>query len=833
MKKKELIIASLLLGAVLAGCSSTKNLPEDEVLYAGTKKITFDGDPTKKKKKAAEEDAGVIVSLAEAYKTVDNLLTNKGDGALSAAATPTAEQPLTKAQRDSIALVERIEREAYAEAKTEVKAALACKPSNALFGSTSMQSPVPVGLWVYNRFVNSQKRFGKWMLNTFGTTPVFISTVNPDVRVRVVQNTLKNYGFFRGTADYEVLPQKNPRKAKLTYEVKPGALFRLDSVAYLPFPAGMDSLVRATRWQSSLWRGAPFRVTDLDAERTRLNNLMRNNGFYYHKPAHVIFRADTIQRPQFVQLQVLPAPGLPEWATHRYYLGRTRVAVYRYDDYRIADSLEWRDFKFLFAGQARKPPLRPSAMRKYINYRKGEMYCQDEHERITENLSSMGVFSQVNVKYVPRDSTAAGDTLDVDIDVVLDKLYDGEFETKVTSKSNGQVGPGVSFGMSKRNAFRGAEKLTFEVHGSYEWQTGSNIQGKSSVVNSYEYGTSLSLDYPRLIVPWLGRRLSRRALASTSFSLDANWLNRSGYFGMVSFGAKVAYTYQRRRTVKHEFVPFRLDYDELIHTTATFDSIMNANQALYVSMRNQFVPSMRYTFTYSSLPTARNPRSFIFEVKEGGNVTSAFFAAFGQPFNRLDKKLFSVPFAQFVKLTAEFRDAFKLSARSYLATRVVAGVIYTYGNSTTAPYNELFSVGGANSIRAFAVRGVGPGAYHPARSNYSYIDQMGDVKFEANVEYRFPIVSSLYGAVFLDAGNVWLMKGDPDRPGGSFKWSRLGRDLALGTGVGLRYDLNFLVLRFDVGVGLHSPYDTGKKGYYNMPKFFDSLGYHFAVGYPF
>lgn len=832
MKYVKLLLTSSLLAGCLWSCSTTKHLPEDEVLYVGTRKMTFDGDPKQKKKKKKGED-GVIVSLAEAYKTVDNLITNKDGALLADKLRERQEEELTKEQRDSMAQAERIENEAYAAVKAEVKAALACKPNNALFGSTSRRLPFPMGLWIYNRFVNSKGRFGKWMFNTFAATPVFMSTVNPDVRVRVARNTLRNYGFFRGAVDYEVLPQKNPRKAKISYDVKPGRLFRLDSVAYMAFPPGIDSLVGVTRRQSQLHRGAPFSVPDLDAERTRLNNLLRNNGYYFHKPSYVTFRADTIQHPRFVQLQVLPATDMPEWARQRFYLGRTRVAVYRYDDFRIVDSIERRHFKFLYVGREKKPPLRFGALRKYINYRNGEMYCQDEHNRIAENLSSMGVFSQVNVKYVPRDSTATCDTLDVDIAVVLDKPYDGEFETKITSKSNGQVGPGLSFGMAKRNAFRGAEKLKFEAHGSYEWQTGSNIQGKSSLVNSYEYGTSLSLDYPRLILGGLGRRLSRRAQASTSFSLDANWLNRSGYFGMVSFGAKVGYTYQRRRTLKHEFVPFRLDYDELIHTTAAFDSIMNVNQALYVSMRNQFVPSMRYAVTYSSVPTARNPRSFIFEVKEGGNVTSGLFAAFGKPFGQKDKKLFSVPFAQFVKVTAEFRDAFKLSGRNYLATRVAAGVIYSYGNSVTAPYNDLFSVGGANSIRAFSVRGVGPGSYHPGRSNYSYIDQMGDIRFEANVEYRFPIVSSLYGAAFLDTGNVWLMKADPARPGGTFKWSRLGRDLALGTGAGLRYDLEFLVLRFDVGIGLHAPYDTGKKGYYNMPKFLNSLGYHFAVGYPF
>ena len=142
-------------------------------------------------------------------------------------------------------------------------------------------------------------------------------------------------------------------------------------------------------------------------------------------------------------------------------------------------------------------------------------------------------------------------------------------------------------------------------------------------------------------------------------------------------------------------------------------------------------------------------------------------------------------------------------------------------------------MGGANSIRAFGVRSIGPGSYNPRNSNYSYIDEMGNLKLEANLEYRFPIVSNLYGAAFVDAGNVWLTKPDPERPGGSINLRTFGREIALGTGLGLRYDLQFLVVRFDVGVGIHAPYDTGRRGYYNMTRFWDSLGFHLAVGYPF
>lgn len=830
MKTRLKIYCGVILCCGLAaGCSTTKNLPEEEVLYTGIKEIDYGQKSKKKAKKKAKqkEEEGVITSLADAYKAVDDLLTQRDLSVLK------RKEELTQEQKDSIAAVQRIEEEAYETAKEEVDAALAYAPNNALFGSSSYRIPFPTGLWIYNALVGKKSRFAKWLFDTFAGTPVFISTVNPKTRALVAQNTLRNYGYFNGTVDYEILPEKNPKKAKISYTVRPRNLFRLDSIAYLRFPAVGDSLIRETFRQRTLFSGDPFSVINLDAERTRIYNMFRNSGYFYYKPEYITYRADTIQRPGFVQLQVVPADGIPASANKRYYLGRTTVNLFNNDSYELTDTLQFRDYTLCYdGGKKGKIPLRFGALRRNLFYRKGMLYRQDIMSFVQQQLSEMNVFSTVNLKYVPRDTTALNDTLDIEITGILDKPYDGEFTTKVTSKSNGQIGPGLSFSMSKRNAFRGAEKLKFEVHGSYEWQTNSTVQGRSSVINSYEYGTSLSLDYPRLIFPG-ARKFSRRAKTSTSFVLDATWMNRANYFGMVSLSARAAYTYQARPTIKHEFVPFRLDYDELLSTTATFDSIMNVNQALYVSMRDQFVPSMRYTFTYSSPRKARNPRTFIFEVKESGNITSGIYAAFGKPFNQKDKKLFNVPFAQYIRFLAEFREEFRLTPRTSIATRVGTGVIFSYGNSTAAPYNDLFSVGGANSIRAFTVRGVGPGSYIPGASAYSYIDQMGDFKIEMNAEYRFPIVSMLSGAVFLDAGNVWLLDADVNRPGGTFDISRFGKDLALGTGLGIRCDLDFLVLRFDVGVGLHAPYDTGKSGYYNMPKFKDSLGYHFAVGYPF
>lgn len=838
-------ILMVALSVHLSSCYETRYLPEGEVLYTGISDVSYGTRSQKKARKGDSQEEGVITAVSDAYTQVTNLLT--GAGHLEH--KPQIQDDLTPEQRDSMRREEELERETMAVVREEVEAVLNIAPNNSMMGSSRMRFPLPIGLWVYNRYAGSHTKFGKWMFNTFAANPKFITTVNPRIRAQVAQNVLHNYGFFGGQVLYEVQPGKNPRKAKVAYSVLPGQLHHFGQIEYQHFSAAADSLIRSNMRKSQLRTGRTFTTASLDGERNRLSQLFRNNGYYYCQPNYFTYRADTLQQPGWVQLQVRPSRDLPAQVGTRYYLRDTHIYLTDFDgdDETFTDTVGRRDVRMYFDGTdagtavrrdgtvGARSPLRYGVLRRLLFYNKGELYRQRLQDFVQEKVSSLGIFSNVSVDYQPTDTTLACDSLDIIMRLKLDKPYDAEFKANAASKSNGYVGPGLSFTMSKRNAFRGAETLGFRAYGSYEWMTGANTSGHSaSVLNSYEYGTSLSLDYPYIRLFGLGRKFLRHSLSSTSFKIEANWLNRAAYFGRVSFGARVDYTLQRTPTVKHELTLLRLDYNLQLRSTPAFDSIMTANQALSVSMRNQFVPSMQYNLTISSPRSARNPRALTLTFKEAGNLTSGIYAASGQSFSRKDKNLFGVPFAQYLKATAEFTDRIKLfDTRTYLAARMMLGAVVSYGNATIAPYSDLFSIGGANSIRAFSLRSIGPGSYNPARGGYSYIDQMGDLKFEANLEYRFPVVSSLYGAVFMDAGNVWLMRNNDDHPGGAFRLRNFGRELALGTGFGLRYDLDFLVLRFDVGVGLHAPYDTGRKGYYNMPKFGRSLGYHFAVGYPF
>ena len=276
--------------------------------------------------------------------------------------------------------------------------------------------------------------------------------------------------------------------------------------------------------------------------------------------------------------------------------------------------------------------------------------------------------------------------------------------------------------------------------------------------------------------------------------------------------------------------------------TEKFDSLLVSNPFLTTTLGNFFIPEMRYTYTYTSPANVLNPIRWETTVAESGNLTSLIFAARGKKWNEREKTLFKNPYSQFVKLETDFTKTWTFSPFSRLVGHLNAGIIHYYGNSTYAPFSELFYVGGANSIRGFPVRTLGPGAFprYDDMPEVSYLTQNGELKFVANLEYRTRLFGNLYGALFLDAGNVWNIKqnhGDDQynetNEITTFRLSNLPRQMALGTGFGLRYDLDFLVLRLDWGVALHAPYDTGKSGYFNINSFKHGQALHFAIGYPF
>lgn len=823
----------LLTGCLLAACSTTSQIPDDEQLYIGIDNIDYSSKPTRREL-IRRDSVGVITTISDAVIAVDNILEGRVDDGIvgklreDALNALTSKKKLTEEQRAADAEA-AVERKAFETAKEEVEAVLAYPPNNALFGSSSVRSPLQIGLWVHSGFANAEGKFGKWIYKTFGRQPVLVSTVSPDLRAKVAQNTLRNYGFFRGQVGYDVLTQKNPKKARVRYNVAVGPLTRLDTVSYLGFVGAQDSLLRANEQKKILRQDKPFSVVDLANEQTRIGKLFRENGYFFWQDAYTTYQADTLQKPLRAQLHVQPRKGIAAQALRPWYIGHTYVAMRRSERDQLTTTRGRRGMTLSYSGEM--PPLMPRMWRQAITHRRGKPYNYTDQQNTLEKLSALGLFSQMDVNYVPRDTTATCDTLDIYVTALLDKPFDSDFEMNATLRSNQQVGPGLSYSLNRRNAFRGGETVSFKLFGSYEWQIRSGSTASNSLLDSYELGSQLSFKFPRFFAPFISRRRLRFP-AETTFALDGDWKRRAGFFTIIGAGISAKYNWHRRQNVLHELTPLSIEFDKTINTSEAFDSIMLANPALSVAMRNQFIPTMSYMLTYSSPAGTRRPLWLQVSAKEGGNLLSGAYAVAGESWTKADKRMLGSPFAQFVKSTAEVHYTIPLTPELTLATRFYGGALWAYGNSSRAPYAEQFYVGGANSIRGFMVRSIGPGRYRSPNAKYSYIDQTGEVKLEANAELRAHLFGSLHGALFLDAGNVWLLRADPMRTDAALRANTL-KDIAVGTGLGLRYDLEFLILRLDLGVGLHAPYDTGHGGFFNMHRLGDMLNLHFAIGYPF
>ncbi len=700
-------------------------------------------------------------------------------------------------------------------------------PPNNYWKLLGWHYPFPLGLWVYNNWPNPEKGLRHWLYEKLVAEPVLVSDVRPEVRTRMIEQILDNNGYFRGTATYELVKGRNKKKAKILYTVNPGPAFPVDTVMLLPDSTALYSLIDSlARTDDYLSMKSPrFSVDSLANARKRITNSLRNRGYYFFQPDYIEYLADSLENPGKIALKVDMASNAPKFALQPYRTGKVTIRVNRSQGGGKPDTVKLSRSTLI---QMMPSRLRRRIFDENVTFRPGRTFSVRNMDRTQANLARLGIFSGIEINARPDTSGHDSRVLDVDIDCTFDTPLETSLEVNASSKSNSYIGPGLTFGVTNKNIFGGGEQLSVKLTGTYEWQTG---RGRGSIFNSYEVGITGSLAFPRLLAPRFIPR-SRFQLNWTRLQLNADLLNRPHYFKMAQFNASINYDWRVRRHVQNTLTLFKLTYTNLMHTTHEFDSIMAANPSVAQSFRSQFIPQMSYTYVYDRQINPDNTINWQFTVQEAGNVFWAIYSACGK---KGEKELFGTPFSQFVKGQTQLVWGRRIFyGDHWLVSRVAVGAAHAYGNSTQVPYAEQFYVGGANSIRAFAVRSIGPGSYKaPDGMPEDYFDRTGTFKFEANVEYRFPLMGPLHGALFVDAGNVWLLKDDPMRPGGKLEAKNFLREIALGTGFGLRFDISMLVVRADLGIGIHAPYNTGHGGYYNMVNFGKSLAFHLAIGYPF
>ena len=753
------LIAALIL---LTGCSTTKRLPHDEILYNGLK--------------------GVDVSTPDGTTFPPDLLET-------------------------------------------LETAVAVKPNNSLFGSAKYRFPIPYGLWVYNNFPNPPRGLKHWIYKKFAEEPILISDIRPEVRTKMLDNILDDNGYFSGASSFELIQGKNKKKASILYKINPGRPYLIDSIQVLADTTHLFHLIDSVATHSRYFRtGSRYSVDSLAALRVDIANTVRNRGYYYFRPEYITYLADSTINPGAIAIRMDVADNLHPWALDRFKTGRITTIVNRNKGGGTPDTIHTPRGLLIRFNPIR---LRDNLIPGCIAFNQGRTFSVRQMDLTQTRLSRLGIFNNINITVFPDTTQRDKRLLDVTIDCTFDKPLEASIEANVSSKSNSYLGPGLTVGVTNRNIFGGGEQLNLSLTGSYEWQTG---HGRNSAFNSYEAGLNATLAFPRLLAPKFIPR-SRRDINWSRISLGIDMLNRPHYFKMYQFNTGISYDWRATKYITSTLTLFKLSYTKLQNTTPVFDSIMSANPAIALSFQDQFIPQMSYSLVYDRAMNRDNTINVQAQVMQAGNIFWSIYELCGQ---HGQKSLFKTPFSQFIKGYAQIVYGRRFAGRFWLVNRLAAGAAYAYGNSSQVPYSEQFYCGGANTVRAFTVRSIGPGSYRvPPQQINGYFDQTGTFTFLANSELRLPILGPLEAAIFLDAGNVWTLRDEPSRPGGQLKADTFLRDLALGTGAGLRINISMLVIRGDLGIGIHAPYRTARHGYYNMESFGKSLAFHLAIGYPF
>ena len=702
------------------------------------------------------------------------------------------------------------------------------KPNNSLGGKRLL---LPVGLWIYNYRKPGENKKPGWFYRTLAKEPVLVSTANPEVRSRKLESDLFGNGYFNASV-WSVIDtsSRNQRKAGITYFIKPDKPFRYNEIYFEPPVDAVDTLINSFKDDKVLVSGDVFSLDKVKSETKKITDRVIEEGYFYFNQANVMYTADTTRIPHKIDLRIGKNTEAFPNTTRKYYIDDIMVRITEDSDStdlnQSIDTIRNDGIEIISKGMRFKPEV----ISRSIYFRKGDTYSASQHRKTTTRLNSYGIFKFINVRYVP-DSDSLANKLDILIELSPAKDIGLDLEANVVTKSTGFSGPGIVATLAHGNVGGGANRLQLKLNGGVEWQL-TNKSTSSLGTISYNAGLSASMIFPKFIAPSWFINTGRFNLPQTSVTLGFEFLNKIQYYRMSSVNLGFGYQWKKPDRITHAFYPVFINSINLLKTTPEFDSILTANPYIRKSFEEQFIVGMKYDFIYDNSAT-KQPNGFYFQagVSSAGNALGLLKKVSSEEGDRPYSVGGSV-YSQFMKFSADIRYYRNFYNKS-LAFRLYSGIGFPYTNSVVMPYVEQFYSGGSNSIRAFIARSLGQGNLQIPDSS-DIVDQTGDIKLEGNIEFRFRMSKILHGAIFLDAGNVWLMNPDETRPGAEFNFDTFTDQLAVGTGIGLRLDFNFFILRIDVGFPLRTPYIENGSNWLRSPsKSWHDKVFNLAIGYPF
>lgn len=684
------------------------------------------------------------------------------------------------------------------------------------------------GLYFYFKAQRSKPGFLNTLLNKqFGETPYYFQDIDVSVSEDILANRLENSGYFGSQVNSVIQHDSTDQSVSVRYKIEIPKPYRLASYTLqktLADTLGIYDDLESALELTSIQDKSLFDLDQLKSERERIGTYLKSKGYYNFKSDFLIFEADTNrydgrQFDLFLRLK----RKIPEKSLVPYVVDEVNIYpnTSLTQDLKSKDTSRYEGINFI----QKTVFFKPKRLEPYVLIKPGERYSPTTSKFTSRRLSSLQTYKFVNIEYREKDTVShSKGQRHLDADIFLSPLNKRSLrlELQGVTKSNNFSGPNLSLVYSNRNLFQGGELLRLSANGGYEQQFFGKTEGQG--LSSIQLGLKASLLFPRLIFPVDLSESFEYAIPKTKVSLGLDYLNRTQLYTLNSISSSFGYLWEGNSYVTHELRPLNLEYVNLGNTSEEFDQILIENPFLQRSFDQQFIAGLTYSFTYNEIKD---------QSKSGGLYFGFNYDMAGNGLNLIGNQneagqhtFLGLEYAHYIKADLDLRYHLKLDDnRQKLVARIYGGVGQPLGTTESLPFVKQYFSGGPYSVRGFRIRSLGPGTYSPEDGSNSFFDQSGDIKLEANIEYRFPIMEYLNAAFFADAGNVWLVNDNEATPGGQFS-SDFINELGAGVGFGLRVDVQGFVIRLDLAAPVKEPAFSWN---------FDASNpvLNFAIGYPF
>jgi outer membrane protein insertion porin family len=691
-------------------------------------------------------------------------------------------------------------------------------------------------LWIYDKTRTNKVRGLKHYLNThLGEPPVLVSSVDLEKNASILQNRLQNKGYFIAQVNGDTVSKKNSKLAKAVYTTQTGPAYHYRKIVFPSEKDDLDTAVTGTSAQSFLKVGDRYDLDVIKNERIRIDARLKEKGFFYFSPDNLIMKYDSTITGHQVDMFVKVKETTPDQARWIYQIRN----IYVYPKYSLKDTSLKLDSAVRYRWYSvidPKKTVRPFLFKNTVLLHPGDTYNRTEHNNSLSRFTELGPFSFVKNRF--EDVTPDSAKLDIYYFLTQYKRKSLTAEIIARQTSANYDGTQLNLIFKNKNTFKGGELFSTTFFTSTDKQFGSYNNG----FNVYQFGVQPSLSWPRFISPF-DFKTDNAFIPRTVLTTGYTYIDRSKLYTLNSFNGSWGYQWKPNLHKQHILNLLEVTYVDAANVTQLYrDSIIKTrNPTLTHVINNQFTIGPSYTYIYDNSTEDFRVNSIYYmgKVSSSGNVYGLLTGA--DTLKGKVSKLFGTPFNQYIKLENEIRYFHKVGPNSKIATRFLVDVGLPYGNSTILPYTQQFFIGGPNSLRGFQARSIGPGSYYPstAETNGTQFlpDESGDIKIEGNIEYRPKLFSIVEGALFVDAGNIWLMKSHYGLPGAAFSKDFI-KQMAVDAGFGLRFNLSVLILRTDFGFPLVKPRSTNTGvvdgvDYTGSGWHGSNMVFNLAIGYPF